>query len=326
MKQIFDTRCRLAACLFLSLCLLFLTVACTGGGGGAGQEAERPLLTVTIEPVRYFTEAIAGSRFRVNSMVPKGSSPESYDPTPRQLMALADSRAYLRIGYIGFEQVWMERMAANAPRMQLFDLSEGVSLITDTDEEADAEAAVPGEPHAHADEGTASHHHHHHSGGIEPHIWSSPANARILADNILGALCSLDPQHAGEFRQRHDSLCLRLAHTDSIVRATLARPDAGHAFLIYHPALSYFARDYGLRQIAIEAGGKEPTAARLKSLIDLCRREQVRVVFVQPEFDRRNAELIARQIDARIVTVNPLAYDWEEEMIRVAENLKNTLP
>ena len=91
--------------------------------------------------------------------------------------------------------------------------------------------------------------------------------------------------------------------------------------MIYHPALSYFARDYDLLQLPIEAGGKEPSPAHLKELVDLCKEEEIRVIFVQPEFDRRNAELIARQTGTRVVDINPLAYDWEAEMLRTAREL-----
>ena len=91
--------------------------------------------------------------------------------------------------------------------------------------------------------------------------------------------------------------------------------------MIYHPALSYFARDYGLHQISIEEGGKEPSPAHLKRLIDFARKEGVRVIFVQPEFDRRNAEIIARETGTQIVPINPLSYDWEVEMLKIAENL-----
>jgi len=101
----------------------------------------------------------------------------------------------------------------------------------------------------------------------------------------------------------------------------LSAPGADRAFIIYHPALSYFARDYGLHQISIEEGGKEPSPAHLKGLMDLCRKEGVRIIFVQPEFDRRNAEIIARQTGTRVVPINPLSYDWEEEMLNVAKSL-----
>lgn len=142
-----------------------------------------------------------------------------------------------------------------------------------------------------------------------------------MAGGITQALTRLDPAGESFYRQRYDSLCRVIDRTDSLCRVLLARPDADRAFMIYHPALSYFARDYGLRQIPIEAGGKEPTPAYLKALVDTCREAGVRVIFVQPEFDRRNAAQIARQTGTRVVDVNPLAYDWPAEMLHVAESL-----
>jgi zinc transport system substrate-binding protein len=91
--------------------------------------------------------------------------------------------------------------------------------------------------------------------------------------------------------------------------------------MIYHPALSYFARDYGLHQISIEEGGKEPSPAHLKEIIEVCKTEKVRIVFIQPEFDRRNAEVMAKETGTRIVPINPLSYNWEEEMIKIAKEL-----
>lgn len=268
--------------------LLFSACGSTSLKSDSG--GERPVLTVTIEPLRYFTEAIAGTRFTVESIVPRGSSPETYDPTPSQLLALADSRAYLRIGYIGFEQVWMKRLMANAPDMPVFDTSKGIDLIVEDE-------------------------------GPEPHIWTSAVNARVIATNVAMALCALDSIHSSEYRHRCDSLITVINRTDSLCRSLLSGPDADRMFLIYHPSLSYFARDYGLRQLPIEEAGKEPTPARLKELLDYCQREKVNVIFVQPEFDRRNAELIARQTGSRIVPINPLAYDWQDEMLHVARTL-----
>ena len=121
--RIFFTR------ILLPVCLLTLMSACRRTTPPADDGT--PTLTVTIEPLRYFAEAIAGGHFEVNCMVPEGNSPETYDPTPRQLVELTKSRAYLRIGHIGFEQVWMERLEANAPEMQVFDTSRGISLIRD---------------------------------------------------------------------------------------------------------------------------------------------------------------------------------------------------
>ena len=259
--------------LLLGSCLLL--AACTGRTSKAsGSEEAKPVITVTIEPQRYFTEAIAGDKFTVVSMVPKGSSPETYDPIPQQLVSLGDSKAYLRIGYIGFEQTWMDRLMNNTPHIQVFDTSKGIDLILNNGE------------HNHA----AGHHDH-------------------------------DGHNQAYYLARYDSLCQRIQHTDSLIRQQLSAPESAKAFMIYHPALSYFARDYGLNQISIEEGGKEPSPAHLKELIDLCKSEKVNVIFVQPEFDKRNAETIAQQTGTKVVPINPLSYDWETEMLNVAKAL-----
>ena len=277
--------------------ILTLCILC--GCGNATHNSDKPIITVTIEPLRYFTEAIAGEHFKVVSMVPKGSSPESYDPTPQQLVALGNSQAYLRIGYIGFEQAWMKKLEANHPDMKVYDTSQGIDLIRS-------------EGHWHGD--------HFHEGGVEPHIWNSTRNASMMADNIYKALCELDSTHQEEYKHRLDSLKKTIARTDENVKAILK--NASTSFLIYHPALSYFARDYGLKQISIEEGGKEPSPAHLKELIELCKREKIHVIFVQQEFDQRNAQLIADELGIKVVSINPLSYDWADEMENAARSLQ----
>lgn len=275
---------------------LFILSAC----GNTTQKSEKPILTVTLEPLRYFTEAIAGDNYEVVSMVPKGSSPESYDPTPQQLVNLSKSQAYFRIGYIGFEQAWMKKLEANCPDMKVYDTSKGIDLIRD-------------KGHWHGD--------HFHEGGVEPHVWNSTQNALIIADNIYQALCELDSTHQEDYQKRLDVLKQTIRQTDANVRTLLENADS--TFLIYHPALSYFARDYGLKQVSIEEGGKEPSPAQLKTLIETCRNENVHTIFVQQEFDQRNAQLIANELGVNIVSINPLSYDWVKEMIRIAEALKH---
>ena len=275
---------------------LFILSAC----GNTTQKSEKPILTVTLEPLRYFTEAIAGDNYEVVSMVPKGSSPESYDPTPQQLVNLSKSQAYFRIGYIGFEQAWMKKLEANCPNMKVYNTSKGIDLIRD-------------KGHWHGD--------HFHEGGVEPHVWNSTQNALIIADNIYQALCELDSTHQEDYQKRLDVLKQTIRQTDANVRTLLEKADS--TFLIYHPALSYFARDYGLKQVSIEEGGKEPSPAQLKALIETCRNENVHTIFVQQEFDQRNAQLIANELGVNIVSINPLSYDWVKEMIRIAEALKH---
>ena len=275
---------------------IFICFAC----GNTAQKSEKAIITVTIEPLRYFTEAIAGENYQVVSMVPKGSSPESYDPTPQQLVNLSKSQAYFRIGHIGFEQAWMKKLEANCPDMKVYDTSKGIDLIRD-------------KGHWHGD--------HFHEGGVEPHIWNSTQNALIIADNIYQALCELDSTHQADYKNRLDRLKQSIQQTDAETRKLLENADS--TFLIYHPALSYFARDYGLKQISIEEGGKKPSPAQLKDLIETCRNENIHTIFVQQEFDQRNAQLIAHELGLNIVSINPLSYDWTEEMLRTAKALKH---
>lgn len=276
---------------YLFLLIALLLTAC----GGNRQAEQKPVITVSIEPLRYFTEAIAGDRYQVVSMVPEGSSPETYDPTPRQMIDLSRSRAFLRAGYLGYELVWTDKLQQNAKDVPFFNLSEGIELIREKE-------------HAHAE-------------GVEPHIWTSIANAEIIADNISRVMCRIDPEHAEEYKVNAATLKTKIADVDKEIQACL--PGAAKAFLIYHPSLSYFAREYGLTQISIEEGGKEPSPAQLKALVARCREMKVGVIFVQKEFDTRNAEVIARELHIPVVTINPLSYQWEREMRGIARVLSN---
>ena len=272
--------------IYLIITLLIIGVSACAP---SRQTDDKPTLTVSIEPLRYFTEAIAGDRFKVVSMV--------------QLVAQAKSEAYLRIGYIGFEQTWLKKLQDNAPEQPFYDLSKGISLMAGNCSHEESNA------HNHAHE------------GVEPHIWNSVKNARIIANNIFQALSEIDNEQTPYYQHRLDSLLQIIDNTGREMDTLMENAD--QTFLIYHPALTYFARDYGLNQISIEADGKEPSPAHLKELIQLCREEQPKIIFVQKEFDTRNAEIIARELQVNVIPINPLSYHWNEEMINIAKALSN---
>jgi zinc transport system substrate-binding protein len=261
-------------------------------------------VAVTVEPQRYFAEKIAGDHFAVHTVVPAGQSPETYDPAPHEMVHLARSRAYLRIGRIGFEQVWMQAIRENNPCLTFFDLSEGVCWIGGGDA-------------AHED-GAANAHHSH--GREDPHIWNTTAGARIIARNTLQAFVSLDPANEAFYRANYRQLLLEIDETERTLHRMLDTLTC-RTFIIYHPALTYFADEFRLTQLAIESEGREPSAASMKSLVDRAREAQVRVVFVQQEFDRKHAEQVAKEIGARVVTINPLDIHWHEQMIFMARSL-----
>jgi ABC-type lipoprotein release transport system permease subunit/ABC-type Zn uptake system ZnuABC Zn-binding protein ZnuA len=274
--------------------------------GCGEQQRPEPSISVTIEPQRYFAERIAGDHFAVNTVVPVGQSPETYDPAPHEMIRIAQSRAYLQIGRIGFEQAWMGAIRDNNPKVAFFDLSLGINWI-----ENDADG------HAHF--GDPAHDH------LDPHIWTSPRNARVMAMNTLMAVISIDPANELEYSYNWQRLVATIDSTEHILRAMLDTL-THRSFVIYHPALTYFADDFDLEQLAIEADGKEPSAASMRALVDRARAEDVRVVFVQQEFDRKHAEQLAATIGARVVAINPLDSRWDEQMIFIARALCGQAP
>ena len=265
----------------------------------SGQPAQEKQIMVTIEPQRYFARQVADTLFEMLTMVPPGTSPESYDPTPRQMAQLARCKAYFCIGHIGFENAWLDRLKQNNPQVVFFNNSQGIPLES-------------GHVHAHA----------HAHDIVDPHTWTSPRAARTIARNICEALSELDPANRLIYQQNLQKLLAEIDRTDQAVQSYLSR-SSQKAFIIYHPALTYFARDYGLTQYAIETDGKEPSPEQLKQLVDRAKRESIRTVFIQQEFDRKNAEIIARETGSRLVVINPLSGQWSEEVIRIAKALSD---
>lgn len=283
---------------------IFFTLLLSVGCREKGEREE--IVTVTIEPQRYFAEKIAGDKFKIYSVVPAGQSPETYDPTPKQMIQVGKSAAYLQIGYIGFEQVWMQKIRESNPGLKIFDMSKGMQFLTESEEN-----------HSEEEKGNG---HHHHAGGIDPHIWSSVTGAKVIARNTLDAFIAIDPQNEEYYRKNYESLLTEIEQTEKEI-TRLLDPLVYRTFIIYHPALTYFAHEFHLTQLCIEMDGKEPSPSQLKTLVETARANHTKVVFIQQEFDQKNAELIAKETGCRLVTINPLAYHWNREMIYITKAL-----
>jgi ABC-type Zn uptake system ZnuABC Zn-binding protein ZnuA/ABC-type lipoprotein release transport system permease subunit len=283
----------------LLICIPLLLSACSA------PQSKRQSIVVTIEPQRYFATRIAGEQFAVHTVVPPGQSPETYDPAPHEMMHISRSKAYLRIGRIGFEQAWINTIRENNPHLIFFDLSEGIRWM-----ENETTDCLHNE----------SEHHHHHD-KADPHIWNATGTAKIIARNTLQAFLTLDPSNETFYRENCRALLHEIEETERTLHAmldTLTR----RTFVIYHPALTYFAAEFHLTQLAIEAEGKEPSAVSMKQLVDRAKEANVQVVFIQQEFDRKHAMQIAAEIGARVVTINPLDIDWSKQMIYIAAELR----
>jgi zinc transport system substrate-binding protein len=285
-----------------TLLFSFLLLACH-----SNREKEANVLTVTIEPQRYFLEQIVGDKFQVNTLVPPGSSPETYEPSPSAMIKLGNSRAYFKVGFLGYENVWTGKLAENNPDLKIVDCSVGIEPVYGG--------------HGHHDHShEAADHSHNQTDATDPHVWSSAKNAVLFSQNMLNAVVELDVENAGLYRANFEKLTQKIAETDSAL-TRLLKDIPTRSFIVYHPALAYLARDYNLTQHSIEFEGKNPSPAQMKELVDLAKAENIKIVFVQQEFDIKNSEVIAREIGATSHTINPLAYEWDEELIRIAQLL-----
>jgi zinc transport system substrate-binding protein len=262
-------------------------------------------VTVSILPQQYFVERIGGAHVNVNVMVQPGASPATYEPKPEQLQALSKADAYISIG-VPFEDAWLERIGSANPDMLLVDSAQGIERM--------AMATHHHEGEEHEEEAK----------NLDPHIWLSPCLVSVQAQNIYDALVRLDPEREDTYKANLDRFVANIDELDAHIRETLAGVD-NRKFMVFHPSWGYFARDYDLEMIPIEIGGQEPSAAELAALVEEAHEEGIRVIFAQPEFSTRSAEIIANEIGGEVLLVSPLAADWLDNLRRVAETFAEAM-
>lgn len=277
--------------LAVAMIVAFL-VACVSKTG------DKPVITVSIQPQKYFLEQITGDKIDIRCLLSSGANPENYEPSMSHLVNLGKSEAYFCIGNIGFETAIVDKVRANNPDIRIFNNSEGIELITGT------------HSHRHGDNDVVEE--------VDPHTWSSVKNARIIASNMYRAVVDMDPANREYYTRNYEIFVSRLDSLDSRLAAMLA-PCRGRAFVVWHPSLSYFARDYGLEQISIGSESKESSVRAMQARIDEAIADSVKVFFFQKEFDTRQAQVVNEQIGAEMVTINPLDYKWRDEMLIIAD-------
>lgn len=289
----------LSSCMITG-CICMLASCKKGNSYNNGKkdlDPNKPTVTVTIEPFRYFVEQIAGDDVNVNVMVPAGSSPETYEPTPQQMVDLSQSVFYFKVGQIGFEKTWMKKLQQNAPDMKVIDTSAGITMLKTQ------------------------------SGNIDPHTWMSIKSADIITSNIAKALMDKYPEKAEEYKKRLsifrknklDKLQNEIDKYQSSIKGEKQK-----SFVIYHPTLTYFAKENGLQQYAIEEEGREPSITQLKELIQRAKSEDINLIFVQKEFSNRNIQVFIDATHSKAVEINPLSYDWEGQMLQITKEIANS--
>jgi zinc transport system substrate-binding protein len=282
-------------CLIIILIVLFRVP-------WAMETEEKIKVFVSILPQAYFAERVGGERVSVEVLVGPGQSPATYEPTPNQMAALAESGVYFTIG-VPFERRLLAKIAGTMTGLNIVDVREGVKLrYMASDDNPEGREA----------------------GAADPHVWLDPLRVRIIAKNICRELQRLDPAYSGYFDRQSRAFQADLDKVHNLISETLSAL-RGKEFLVFHPAYGYFGDRYGLKQVAVEMEGKEPSARQMDLLVEWARKKNVRVIFVQSQFSTKSAEAVADAIGGVVVRINPLARDYLQNMIDMANKLAGGL-
>jgi zinc transport system substrate-binding protein len=257
-----------------------------------GKTGRMPIF-VSILPVAYFVERIGGDNVDINVLVGPGQSPETFEPTSKQLVRLSSSRAFFSIG-VPFEAAILTRIRNNFHNVEIIEAGAGIALRESNHHETD------------------------------PHVWLDPELAVIISGNIYVALARLDPDHKTEYEANWSALIKDLTNIDEEIGALLA-PLKGKPFYVFHPAYAYLADAYGLVQVSIEEGGSSPGSKHLAALIDKAKEQKVRAIFTQPQHSSSSAKTIADEIGADLVVLDPLSRDYLANMKEIALRIKEAL-
>ncbi|MBU0681684.1 MAG: zinc ABC transporter substrate-binding protein, partial [Proteobacteria bacterium] len=243
---------------------------------------------------------IGGDLVDVHTLIPQGRDPHTFSPTPRQAVALSQAEIYFTVA-MTFEEELLRRLATGDGRLAIVDCSAGISK-----RQMDHD------------------HHQHHAATGDPHIWLGTRPLAQMARNICTALALNTPQHQQQFQENLNFFLARLNKLQGELASTLA-PFKGRSFLVFHPSFGYFADSFGLVQEAVEIEGKSPSPQQLTALIKLARAKDITVIFVQPQFDKRAAERMAQAINAKVLTLDPLAANVLDNLQAMAEKIATTL-
>ncbi|MDX1738978.1 MAG: zinc ABC transporter substrate-binding protein [Alphaproteobacteria bacterium] len=286
---------------------------------------------VSIAPQKYFVQQIAKDLVDVKVMVLPGADPHMYEPKPKQMVAMSKAKLYFTIG-IEFEKANLGKIVSINPQIKVVNTDRGIKKISmaayhhhDEEGEHHKEVEPPEEDdHRHEQGDSARENDHHNHGGLDPHIWLSPPLVKIQAYTIMKALQEIDPSHRALYEGNFQRFVSRIDKLSTELKAIFADKQ-GLQFMVFHPSWGYFAMAYGLRQVPVQIEGKNPKPAQLKELIEHARGKKIKMIFVQPQFSAKSAQLVAKEIGGEVAFVDPLAENWSANLREVANKFKAAL-
>lgn len=316
---------RLLPALFCrSATALMLVLLPFSGNSFAGDTDSRALVFVSVTPQKYLLEKVAGDTLQIEVLVQPGQNPHSYDPTARQMARLAKADLLMATG-VPFEQVWLPRIRRLNPEMVIVNTLEGIAdqkpgyIAPKTTSEAHHHQENH-HSHSHDEKIDQDDHKSHNHDGDDPHVWMDPVKASAQARIMANALKVAQPEHAQTYEQNYQRLAAEFKSLDQEIHQALENYE-GRTFMVFHPAWGHFAARYHLEQIAIEYQGKSPSARQLVALSERAKEENIKVILVQEQFNRKPAERIAESIGARVVEADPLPENLPQAIRELSQNL-----
>jgi zinc transport system substrate-binding protein len=293
------SRVKKRICTGIGIFIVMMGFSLSAGAG------DRPTVFVSILPQKYFVEKVAGDFLSIQVMVPKGASPHTYEPKPRQMTLLTGAKVYFSMG-VPFEAAWINKFKGINPHLLFAATDAGIEkMVMANHHSLDADH--------HGDDA------HNHDGVKDPHVWTSPVLVKIMAENIYNTLVDIWPDHKESFYANFEGFLNDLEKLDQDLGVLFSSHVKNKSFMVFHPSWGYFAKTYGLTQIPIEMEGKEPKPAQLTRIITRAKTLGIGTVFVQPQFSAKSARVIADAIGGKVVEADPLAYDWEANLRQQAE-------
>ena len=267
---------------------------------------EEIIVSVSILPQKFFVQKIAGDKVTVNTLIPNGASPTLYEPNPMQLKELEKSSIYFKVGHpnFPFEKRCFEELTKNNKNLLSIDMFKGVNYISYADE----------------------HHHHSHDKKdnntkkihTDSHLWTSPENVKVAAAVILESLSKIDSKNVGFYKKRYDKFIEEINLLQNRIKTLFNNNKSNKKFLVFHPSWGYFANEYNLEQFSVEVDGKTPSAKSLMDVVKKAKENNIKVIFVQEGFSNSSAKVIAKELDADVITISPLRENWLENIEDVA--------
>lgn len=334
----------------------------TAPGNETQTNNTKPKAVVTILPQAEWVKAVAGDLFEVTTLLPPGASPEVYQASPKEMVALEEADIYFTISV----PVEVEGIIPNtATKAKIVDLAKAAAAEyperffeedefhdhddhdhdhkdeekhDDHDHDHKGEEKHDDHDHDHKDEEKHDDHHHdhkdemkhddhedhHHHSGRDPHVWMSPKRVAVMVIAIRDALVEIDAANAGVYKKNAEAYLNQLQEKDKKLAEVLSKVKTKD-FIMMHPSMGYFADDYDLDQISIEKEGKQATAEHLKKVIDFAKEHDIKVIFYQKEFDNNQAKTIAGEIGGEVMELEPLAENYLENLDKLAEAFAATL-